>query len=355
MHFLRILALACAAALASGCGKDNAANQLPPLAIRGVDASFIPDIQAKGVTPFNDQGQRENMLATLKKAGVNAIRVRVWHSPADGVSGLPEVKAFADDIRSHGMKVWLTVHYADSWADPGKQPTPAAWAGLPFETLKDSVYQYTRQLMIALRPDIIQIGNEINGGLLWPQGRYDQPAQMKALLQQGILGARSTASNAQIMLHYAGYEGAPEFLNSLRDLDYDLIGISYYPNWHGRNLDDLDRGLRRLATDFGKPIILAETSYPFTFEWGDQTNNVIGTPAQILDEYPPTPQGQLDFLLRIRQIVANVPGGMGMCYWGAEWIAYKGPNATPDGSTWENQALWNLGHRALPAMKAFAE
>lgn len=341
--------------LTAGCRKEaEAPAPLPSLAIRGVDASYIPEIRQSGVSVRNAQDQAEDMLLTLKNAGVNAIRLRLWHNPADGHAGFEEVKAFSEEIKAQGMKVWLTVHYADSWADPGKQPKPAAWANISYAALLDSIYQYTRHVVAVIKPDIIQVGNEINNGLLWPEGHIDRPEQMKALVQQGILGARSAGVPTKIMLHYAGHSEAPAFFNFLGALDYDLIGLSYYPNWHGYDLDALSAQLKNMSQQFGKDLIVAETSYPFSFEWGDQTNNIIGTPSQILTEFPPTPQGQLDFLLRIRKIVAEAPKGTGICYWGGEWIAFKGRNAT-DGSTWENQALWNFSFKALPVLEAFAE
>lgn len=340
------------ALLSFSCSKpeEKAPESEKTLSIRGADMSFLPEIRSRGIIAKNIAGQPEDMLVTLKKEGVNAVRIRIWHQPEGGHSGFEEVKAFAGDVRALGMQVWLTVHYSDNWADPGKQVKPSAWNGLSVTALGDSVYSYTQRIMEEIQPDIIQIGNEINSGLLWPEGRNSNLAQMTALLAQGIKAVRDHGDDAKIMLHYAGHENAAAFFAQLPSLDYDLMGLSYYPFWHGKNLVELQSNLNALSQQFGKDIIIAETSYPFTFTWDDNTNNIIGLDNQILPDYPPTIQGQQDFLTRLKEIIAAAPKGVGICYWGTEWVAFKGSTAT-DGSTWENQALWNFNNQALPALR----
>ncbi len=327
---------------------DESASTLP---IRGADISFLPQIRLSNTVTRNADGQPEDMLTTLKRAGVNTIRLKIWVNPKDQHAGFAEVQAFAKEIKDLGMEVWLTVHYSDTWADPGAQSKPARWAQSNFAALQDSLYNYTRKIVTEIPTDYIQIGNEINNGLLWPDGHRNRPEQMKMLLQKGIEAVRAH-SDAKIMLHFAGHEGALAFYNNLKDLDFDLIGLSYYPFWHGKSLTTLQEQLLALSAAFEQDIIIAETAYPFTFAWADQTNNIIGLPDQILPEFPATPQGQLDFLLELRRIIENTPRGTGLCYWAPEWIAFKGNSAT-DGSSWENQALWGFDFRALPGMTAF--
>ena len=121
------------------CSKENAVSQpSTELVIRGVDASYIPEIRSSGVVTKNSNGAAEDMLTTLKNAGVNTIRLRLWKKPSDGHSGFEEVSKFAKEIKAAGLKVWLTVHYSDWWADPGKQTKPAQWNGISFNQLKDS-------------------------------------------------------------------------------------------------------------------------------------------------------------------------------------------------------------------------
>jgi len=345
--------------LIAACGKSGSDTPVPivpvkELTIKSVDASFIPEIRTWNVPTKNRNGVAEDMLTTLKNEGVNTIRLRLWKDPipGDAFSGFNEVKSFAQEIKNKGMKVWITVHYSDTWADPGAQQKPAAWTGASFAQLKDSVYNYTKKIVAEINPDYIQVGNEINGGLIWPEGSYANMAQMTELIRQGIRGVRDQSTQTKIMLHYAGFENASSFFANLSALDYDIIALSYYPLWHGKNLDQLQSSLIALGTQFNKNIVIAETAYPFTLGWNDYTNNIIGLSSQILPEYPATEQGQKDFLTRMKTIVLNTPKGIGLCYWGAEYIAFKGPVST-NASSWENQALWDFNNKALPAMSIF--
>jgi arabinogalactan endo-1,4-beta-galactosidase len=342
----------------SACGKGGSRSPAPvpqpprDLTIKCVDASFIPEIRSYNIATKNRAGQVEDMLTTLKNEGVNTIRLRLWKDPAYAYSGLDAVKTFSQEIKSKEMKVWLTVHYSDTWADPGAQQKPAAWAAANFTQLKDSIYNYTKKIVAEINPDYIQIGNEINGGLLWPEGSYNNMTQMTELIRQGIRGVRDQSPQTKIMLHYAGFEFAASFFANFTSLDYDIIALSYYPIWHGKNLDQLQSSLTALGTQFNKDIVIAETSYPFTLGWSDYTNNVIGLADQILPQYPATEQGQKDFLLKLKTIVLNAPKGTGLCYWGGEFIAFKG-NVSTNGSSWENQALWDFDYKALPGISIF--
>jgi arabinogalactan endo-1,4-beta-galactosidase len=131
-------------------------------------------------------------------------------------------------------------------------------------------------------------------------------------------------------------------------------GLSYYPIWHGKDLGTVVSSISNLGKNNGKKVIIAETSYPFTFDWNDMTHNVIGLSEQILPQYSATPQGQKNFLLKIKSIMKNDANGLGFCYWGGEWVAYRGPEAL-DGSSWENQALFDFNNKALPVIGSFAE
>ena len=338
------------------CSKDNGPDEPeePVLEIRGADMSFLPEVRESGLVVKNASGQQEDMLVTLKNAGVNVIRLRLWKDPETPTSGFATVKALSEEIQGMGMKVMITVHYSDTWADPGHQTKPAQWEGIPYEQLLDSVYAYTAMVAEEIQPEYIQIGNEINGGLLWPEGRYDKPAQMRELLSRGIQAVRDHSPASKIILHFAGHEYANDFFSGLASLDYDIAGISYYPAWHGKNLTQLRQSLGQIQATQGKPVFIAELSYPFTLDWNDYTNNIIGDPSQLLEAYAATPSGQLAYLQKIREIITDVNQGLGFCYWGAEWISYQGPTAT-NGSAWENQALWNFDARALMGLEAFNE
>jgi len=249
------------------------------------------------------------------------------------------------------MKVWLTVHYSDTWADPGSQTKPEAWKNIGFTTLRDSVYNYTSRIVSAIIPDYIQIGNEINNGFLWPEGSINDPDQLQSLLAEGIRAVRDHDVRTGIILHVAGVDDALSLFQQFNTLHYDLAAISYYPVWHGKDPDLLCRVISEIRLTLNKDVLIAETSYPFTFGWNDFTNNIIGSNDQILPRFPATPEGQKNYLNYIDSLVTSQTGA-GFSYWGADWISFKGPVAF-DGSSWENQALWDFNGRALPALDAF--
>jgi arabinogalactan endo-1,4-beta-galactosidase len=263
------------------------------------------------------------------------------------------VKAFAAELKSRGFKILLTVHYSDTWADPGHQATPVLWQALGFSVLKDSVGAYTKRIVQEINPEYIQLGNEINGGFLYPNGSSANPAQMLQLLQTAAAAVRSFAPATKIIIHYAGVSGAETFFNLITALDYDIIGISYYPVWHNITLENLAPVLKNFSTQFQKKIMVAETAYPFTLNWNDMTNNIVGLPAQLLSNYPASTEGQKNFLMAIRDLKNTVPSFTGFSYWGASLVAFKGTAAT-NGSPWENQSLWDFNLMAVPALGVFS-
>ena len=323
--------------------------------IRAADMSYLPLIESEG-TIFKKNGVAENALTTLKNAGCNTIRIRIWKNPSDNHSGLAEVKALALRVKQAGMKVWLTVHYSDTWADPGNQTPPSDWTSLSFANLKTAVSNYTTLLMTEIQPDIIQIGNEINSGFLWPQGHLiNNESQCLQLISAASTAIRSQSATTKIMIHYAGIgSGATWFFNKMSSINYDYIGLSYYPVWHGKILSDVNATITSLGETHNKKVIIAETAYPFTLGYNDYTNNILGLADQLVPTYPATNQGQKEFLLAIKNLVKQNSRGLGFCYWGAEWVAFRGPTAT-NGSSWENQALWDFNNNALPVMDAFSQ
>jgi arabinogalactan endo-1,4-beta-galactosidase len=341
--------------LATACSKKDtikAAPSIETLEIKGADVSYLTELRQSGIVLRNAQNQTEDVLVTLKKSGVNVIRLRLWNNPSTSTSNFPTVKNLSKEVKGLGMKVMLTVHYSDTWADPSKQVKPAAWQSLSFTHLQDSVYQFTKKIITEIDPEYIQIGNEINNGFLFPEGRISNLSQMKQLLQKGIAAVRDVNPKTKIILHYAGHEYANAFYTKFSDLDYDIIGVSYYPMWHGKSLSTLKQNLITISSSQNKPIFIAETSYPFTFGWNDWTNNIIGDQNQILSEYNASPAGQKEYLLKIKEIISETPKGIGFCYWGAEWISYKG-NESKEGSSWENQAFWDFENKALPVLEAY--
>nr|WP_315180092.1 glycosyl hydrolase 53 family protein [uncultured Flavobacterium sp.] len=330
----------------------------PPVAedtfIRAADISFLPEIESSGTILYNNT-KAEDMLTTVKTAGCNAVRIRLWKNPSNGHSGMTEVKALAARVKKAGMKVWLTVHYSDTWADPAVQTIPAEWKNLSFLDLKTAVASYTSTIITEINPDIIQIGNEINSGLLWPQGHLiNQEVQCLALLSGASATIRTKAPNTKIMIHYAGVKASDTnwFFNKIKSVDYDYIGLSYYPIWHGKDLEVVKTTINTLGKTYNKKVIIAETAYPFTLGYNDWTNNIVGLDTQLVSGYPATPDGQKSFVMAIKTVVKESEYGLGFAYWGGEWISFKG-NQAANGSTFENQAFYDFNNKALPVLQVF--
>lgn len=341
------------------CSKEDAAIILEPTPedsfIRAADISFIPLIESEG-TVYKYNGVAQNPLTTLKNAGCNTIRIRLWKTPTVNQSTFNEVKALALRARQSGLKVWLSVHYSDTWADPGAQTTPAEWASLSFNDLKTAASNYTSTILTEIQPDIIQIGNEINSGLLWPQGHLiNNESQCLQLLSTISNTIRTQSPNTKIMLHYAGIgSGATWFFDKVSTINYDYIGLSYYPVWHGKILSDVTNIINTLGQTHNKKVLIAETAYPFTLNWNDWTNNIVGLQDQLIPGYPASNSGQRSFVLAIKNALKQSTYGQGFCYWGGEWVAFRGPQST-NGSSFENQALWDFNNNSLPVMEAFSQ
>lgn len=355
--FISIISLVLVACSSSDSTDDTTTPTPTPTDdfIRAVDISFIPLIEREG-TVYKNNGIAQNPLTTLKNAGCNTVRIRLWKNPTDNQSTFNEVKILSTRAKNAGFKVWLTVHFSDTWADPAHQTTPLEWQGLSFSDLKMAITSYTNQIMTEINPDIIQIGNETNDGMLWPKGKLTtNESQFLELVSTVSTAIRSKSSTTKIMLHYAGIgSGASWFFNKVSLINYDYIGLSYYPIWHGKNISDVDATITSLGQTHNKKVIIAETAYPFTLNWNDWTNNIIGQNSQIISIYPATADGQKNYVLAIKNLVKQNSFGQGFCYWGGEWVAFRGTEST-NGSSWENQALWDFNNNALPVMDAFSQ
>ena len=334
--------------------------------IRGADLSSVPRIEDhNGIFKLN--GNSEDVLDIFKQSGANYIRLRLWHSPSDGYCGLAKTIAFAKRIKAKGFKFLLDIHYSDTWADPGHQTKPAAWANLSFNVLKDSVYSYTKDVITALKnrnalPDMVQIGNEVTGGMLWPDGKNNTAngwANFAALLKAGIKGVKDAAITARvkIMIHIdrGGYKNITQwFFDNIKayGVDYDVIGLSYYPWWSG-TFSQLKINLNALADRYGKDIVIAETAYPWTNKYvNDGVSNVGYDPSKLPAGYPVNEQGQRDFILYLKKLIKNTKNhkGIGYFYWEPAYISVPGA-----GSGWENYTTFDFKGNSLPSIQTFQD
>tara|TARA_B100001287_G_scaffold171851_1_gene144667 strand:+ start:42 stop:1118 length:1077 start_codon:yes stop_codon:yes gene_type:complete len=322
--------------------------------ISAVDISLYPTILENDIIFFNEEGYQIDFINSLINNGINTIRLRLWVNPKDESASLNQVKEFSALLKSFGFKIWITPHFSDTWAHPGQQEIPESWESLNFSDLKTQVYLYTNMIMNEISPDYIQIGNEINTGFLFPYGNIENNSdQFIELLNQGINAVRENSSRTKIILHYAGFESSQWFFNLVNNVDYDIIGVSFYPIWHGKSLEELQNQLNNLSNSYDKEILIAETAYPFTLGWNDWTNNIVGLEKQlILPDYPASPEGQQNFIRDLKNLIFQVDNGIGFCYWGAELIAWDG-GSSENGSVWENQAIFDFNNTELPVLKEF--
>lgn len=316
--------------------------------ISGVDISSQVLIGKTNTVFYDSFGKAVSLLDFYKNNGVNTIRLRTWVGENNEYN-LKEIAQFSNQVKTAGFLSWIDMHYSETWADPGNQAIPQNWKNLPLKTLIDSMVEYTKQVCEITKPDIIQVGNEINNGMVWPVGTIGDTSAFFKILRACTKQCRISAPNARILLHYAGVNNALAFFWWMRDhqVDYDIAGVSYYPKWHGHSLDSVFSVLGDIQFYLRKQPIIAETSYPFTLGWNDYTNNVMGSNADLLPGYPASPEGQYSFMRELVQRSRKLPFASGVCYWESNWVAYLGKTAT-NGSPWENQAWFDFSNKALP-------
>lgn len=364
--------------------------------ITGVDVSSVLSLEESGVVFRDESGVPGDLFAILADSGVTDVRVRVWNDPYDadgnGYGGGTVDVARAVEIGRRateaGLGVLVDFHYSDFWADPAKQASPKAWAGLGIDDRAAAVEAFTADALTAFADAgvdvrMVQVGNETNGGIAGVTGWAD----MARIFSAGAAAVRAAAPGAKVVLHftnpetagrYAGY--ATELAN--RGVDYDVFATSYYPFWHG-SLSNLTTVLQQVATATGKEVMVAETSWVSTLEDGDGHANVIDVPSEAT-QYPVSAQGQATAYRDVVAAVAAVgSAGIGVFYWEPAWL----PVGTPDrialnrvlweeygsgwassfageyepedagewygGSAWDNQALFGFDGSALPSLRVF--
>lgn len=363
--------------------------------IKGMDMSTLLEVEECGGR-FFDHGREGDAIEILKKYGMNLLRLRVWNDPyteygeayGAGTASLERMMVLAKRAKALGIGWLLDLHYSDFWVDPEKQNPPKAWKDLTGEELEETVYTYTRHVMetvkeAGLLPEMVAVGNEITNGLLWPYGKTPQFDHIVRLLRAGILAVRETAPEVSVMLHLdnGGNKDLYQYwfgnYFSEGGEDFDYIGLSYYPFWHG-TLQDLEENMCALAARYHKKMIVAEVSTAFTLEdykayeqLPDEKRNGMATkPATVAKvPYPMTPEGQKQFMKDLMEVIRRVPDrlGCGFIYWEPAWLPVPGSEwATPEaivymnekgagGNEWANQALFDYDGHALPALETIRD
>ena len=285
----------------------------------GADMSFLKQAEDRG-TVFKDSNEARPGLEIFKNHGYNWIRLRLFHSPRRLPNNLEYTIALAQDAKKLGFKFLLNYHYSDTWADPGKQYIPGAWEGKSHKELVQAVFEYTRDTIVAFRqagvmPDMVQPGNEIINGMLWPDGKlpdnWDNFAELMKAGIDGVDAGLGDAARPLIMVHIdrgGDKKGTQTFFDKWNsyDIDYDVIGQSYYPWWHG-SLLELRENMIFMANEYDKDIILVEVAY--NWRPSEYRNK--------LAPFPETPEGQKQFLDEVNRIVLGTPNnrGKGIFWW----------------------------------------
>jgi len=374
-----VLAAVTAGAFAFG-GTADAAVQVNPIPnlpanfIKGADVSMVPEMESLGAKFYDMDGTQMDELAIMKKYGINWIRLRIWNNPAkDNGGGVTTAeRALAMTKRAHalGMKVLIDFHYSDSWADPGKQWAPKAWAKDDKAKLKKDVYNYTKKVLGDFKkagqtPEMVQVGNEITNGMIWPLGKLpsaDNGKTLAELVQSGLKAVHDTDSHIKTMIHIdkGGDNGASRaFYDQLiKDngvSDFDIIGLSYYPFWHG-NMKAMQQNIDDLSARYNKDVIIVETAFGYTNENFDDMKNPYDAQAEHVGGFRSTPQGQATGLRTVMASLADVPNGrgIGMFYWEPDWYAVPGAGAFKDkGDEWDNLAMFDKNGKALESWQVF--
>jgi arabinogalactan endo-1,4-beta-galactosidase len=279
----------------------------------GADLSFLKQAEDRGIQ-FKDDNQAKPGLEIFKNHGYNWIRLRLFHTPTQLPNNLEYAIALAKSARQLGFHFLLDYHYSDTWADPGKQFIPKAWEGMSHTQMVEALFNYTRDTTIAFReagvlPEMVQIGNEITNGMLWPDAKL--PANwdnFADFLKAGIAGVEAGKGNLprpRIMIHIdkgGDTIKTKAFFDKLNTyhVAYDVIGQSYYPWWHG-SLNDLRENMIATAKEYDKDIMVVEAAYNWT------PGNYKTKPAP----FPETPQGQKEFLEEVNRVVQSTPDGHG--------------------------------------------
>ncbi|MBW4359231.1 arabinogalactan endo-1,4-beta-galactosidase [Flavobacterium sp. NAS39] len=310
---------------------------------KGADVGWLPQMEATGYKFYETDGSQKDCLQLLKDRGMNTIRLRVWVNPsndkASGHCSKEETVAMAIRAQKMGMRIMIDFHYSDSWADPGKQNKPLEWKNHTFSELLNDVYFHTEDVLKALKdvgitPEWVQVGNEIPGGMLWPEGSTDNFNQLAQLLNKGYDATKAVDKNIKVIVHLDEGNNSKKFRwffdkATEQKVKYDVIGLSYYPFWiktdYKENIADLANNLNDMSARYGKEVMVVEVGGIDTQE-----------------------QNTYDMLVAVIKAVKAVPNnkGLGVIYWE--------PQGAKSWSKYELSA-WRSDGKPSMALDAFKE
>ncbi len=338
---------------------------------QGADLSYINELEDCGVI-YKENELPKDPYKIFADHNCTLVRLRLWHTPSwydhlnEGkrYSHLADVKKSIKRAKMAKMQVLLDFHLSDNWADPSKQVIPAAWREIVDDTavLKDSLYQYIYQTLHELNqaellPEMIQIGNETNRGILLSQAVNDAGWTLdwnrnSALFNSGIQAVRDfeTANNVaiSIVLHVAGPSEVDWFIENFianEVTDFDIIGLSYYEQWHGKNsIAEVGTIIAELKEKYNKDLMVVETGYPWTTAGNDTANNVLN---QSHPEYAPlNPSHQKQWLVDLSNSIQE-NGGIGLIYWEPAWVNSPCSTQWGKGAHYENASFFDFENNLI--------
>ena len=355
---------------------------------RGMDVSAVLALENSGVKYYNFDGEEQDVFMTLAQAGVNYIRLRVWNDPHDengngyggGNNDVASAITLGQRATQYGMKVCIDFHYSDFWADPKKQFVPKAWEGMDIEEKSAALYNFTLEsltqiLEAGVDVGMVQVGNEINNGMC---GETDV-ANVRKLLTAGSKAVREVAASSGkdilVAVHYTNIDDMKKLDTLLtglqvKEIDYDIVGLSFYPYWHG-TMEDLKNAITHVRNTYGKKVYVAENAYCYTSEDGDGSANSIKGTDDLAEGYSASVQGQAN---EVRDVcaVASEAGAEGVFYWEGTWIPVGPADADNSsiwekygsgwassyaggygGSSWDNQAMFDFTGHPLASLNVF--
>lgn len=331
----------------------------PAAFYRGVDLSFVNEVQDHG-GQYREKGQLVDPFALFAHHQANLIRVRLWIDAGwTDYSNLADVKKTIGRAKAQGMNSLLDFHYSNDWADPGKQGIPPRWKDLSDAELTTAVYEYTKATLEELAADgllpaMVQVGNETNQGMLKRIVKSDWPRDA-ALFNAGIKAVREVAAanktSIEIVLHVAQPQNCQYWFSQARKagvVDFDIIGMSYYPQWSMYTIEQTGKIIASLRQEFGKKVMIVETGLPWTLDNADTASNLL---SQGIRGYTITPEGQKQFMVDLVRTVYKA-GGYGVIYWEPAWISSSAKTRWGKGSHWENASFFDFhqDNEVLPAI-----
>ena len=343
----------------------GAVQQEATLSMRGADVSSVQRSLDVGGRYYNASGAQQDPLDILKGVGANYVRLRVWHNPPSGYNNKTKVLAYAKTVKAKGLKLLVDLHYSDWWADPGQQWKPSAWYTHSISQLETDVYNYTYDMCNSLKaqgttPDSIQIGNEINLGMLWNEGKVvsNDFTNLSKLLKAGYNAVKACNSGTQVFVHTANANSksnARWFYDGIKakGVSWDVTALSYYCYWHG-SMSNMQSVVADMKSRYGKSVVIVETAYPYTTANADSQANAMSN-WEACTGYTATWAGQAGAFAAIEN-AARAGGATGIFYWEPTWMAVSGngwdpTNINGTGTAWDNQAVFDWGGHINPSFK----